>query len=236
MTGDERTNIIVEGNEIAHNNYAGYCPCWESGGIKYTQTVGLTVRNNNVHNNFGPGIWIDYDNNNVVIDANKVEANTDEGVIIEASFNVAVHDNLVKDNGLRMDPTWMQGAGIVNQSSANVDVYGNTVDGNLNGIGATQRARGRGAFGAREVANFRVYGNVIIMRGGQSGLVETTGDSTYYKSKGNRYWGNRYVLGCQEKPFIWKDPLNRASYRSLSTAEWVAAGNDPSASVSVACP
>jgi parallel beta-helix repeat protein len=236
MSGDTRANILVTDNEIARNNYAGFCPCWESGGIKYGKSINLTIQNNYVHNNNGPGIWIDYDNNNIVIDNNRVEDNTNEGIIVEASFNTVVRNNIVRRNGLKMSPTWMQGAGIVNQSSANVDVYGNTVEGNLNGIGATQRARGSGTYGVREVRNFTVHDNVVSMSTGQSGLIETTGNSTYYTSKGNLFTRNTYRIGCQAKPFVWRDPAGQAPYAGVTVTQWAKTGNDAGSAVSATCP
>ena len=47
-------NILVQGNEIAHNGFwAGVDPYWGAGGFKFTQTDGLVVRDNYSHNNNG---------------------------------------------------------------------------------------------------------------------------------------------------------------------------------------
>ena len=60
MTGTNRTNDVIDHNEISRSNYAGYCTCWEAGGVKYTLTANLTIRANFIHDNFGPvfGSWM----------------------------------------------------------------------------------------------------------------------------------------------------------------------------------
>jgi len=47
---------LVEGNEIAWNNTAGYQCLWECGGTKWAETRGLVVRGNWSHDNHGPGM------------------------------------------------------------------------------------------------------------------------------------------------------------------------------------
>ena len=175
------------------------------------------------------------DNDNVLIEGNQIDNNNNEGIIVEASFDTIVRNNLVRQNGHGMQSKWMQGAGIVDQSSANVDVYGNKVVGNLNGIGATERARGTGPFGTREVRNFTVHDNQISMNSGQSGLVETTGDASYYTSKGNRFWNNSYLIGCAGKPFVWSDPAAKAPYGNLTLLQWQGLGNDTGVAVTSSC-
>jgi Right handed beta helix region len=60
--GAEGEGSIIEGVEIAFNNYAGYDPDWEAGGTKFWETKGLVVRNSCIHHNAGPGLWTDTDN------------------------------------------------------------------------------------------------------------------------------------------------------------------------------
>jgi hypothetical protein len=67
-------DVLVEDNEIAHNNYAGYYIGWEAGGTKFVSTENLVVRNNFVHHNQGPGLWTDIDNYNVLYEYNQTTA------------------------------------------------------------------------------------------------------------------------------------------------------------------
>ena len=61
------TGILVDGNEIDHNNYAGFAYGWEAGGAKFSFTNNLVVRKNFVHDNQGPGLWTDGDNVNDLV-------------------------------------------------------------------------------------------------------------------------------------------------------------------------
>ena len=56
MTPDDG---LVEGNEIDHNNTAGFSAFWEAGGTKWAETRRLVVRGNRAHHNQGPGLWTD---------------------------------------------------------------------------------------------------------------------------------------------------------------------------------
>jgi len=59
---------LVEGNEIAFNNTAGYHTehggCWAAGGAKFVRSNHLVVRGNYVHDNLCTGLWTDIDNIN----------------------------------------------------------------------------------------------------------------------------------------------------------------------------
>ena len=48
-------NMLIANNEIDHNNTQGHRYGWEAGGSKWTNTVGLIVRNNYSHHNYGLG-------------------------------------------------------------------------------------------------------------------------------------------------------------------------------------
>ena len=53
-------SVLIENTEIAYNNYqlaAGLG--FESGGTKFVKTNGLVLRNNFVHHNKGPGLWLE---------------------------------------------------------------------------------------------------------------------------------------------------------------------------------
>ncbi|MDP1465830.1 right-handed parallel beta-helix repeat-containing protein, partial [Klebsiella pneumoniae] len=73
-------DVLIENNEIAFNNYAGYGASWEAGGTKFVRTNNLIVRGNRVHHNNGPGLWTDIDNMNSTISDNDVFYNTGAGI------------------------------------------------------------------------------------------------------------------------------------------------------------
>lgn len=228
-TGDQpRRNLLVEGNETAHNGwYAGYNMGWEGGGGKWTTGVNtLTIRNNYSHDNNGNGFWVDTNNIYVTFDGNRIEGNGGPGIAYEASFDASIRKNKIRRNGFGTGGPWMEGAGILIISSANVRVYRNVVAQNHDGIGAMERGgRTTGRFGLPETRNLYVHDNTIASAG-RTGLIEVVGDSSFYTSKNNRFLRNRYQLGCQRKPFAWKDPTGARDYGYVSASQWRAYGND----------
>ena len=115
-------NVTVEHNEISYNdtcnfqgplsnkaigwsNYntvpASYrnprcgtvTPDGNEGGFKLWQTDGVTIKDNYIHNNWGPGAWVDTDNANTTFDGNTITANDGPAIIEEISYNFSITDN-----------------------------------------------------------------------------------------------------------------------------------------------
>jgi parallel beta-helix repeat protein len=227
---------VVADNEIGFNNYAGYDPEWEAGGAKWVRSKRLVVRSNHVHDNRGPGLWTDGSSEAVLYEQNVVERNSGAGILHEISYAASLRGNVVSRNGFGSHG-WLDGAGIVLSASSSVEVYGNTVVDNRNGIGIVQTNRGRSdpRLPPHETADVYVHDNSIRMRVGHTGLVQNVGDTAYYTSRNNRFAGNRYVLGCNPTYFTWQDSTGARAYRDLSARQWVAAGNDTSGSFTKNC-
>ena len=212
-------NVLIDGNEIAFNNYQDkFNPGWEAGGTKFVETNGLIVRNNYVHDNHGPGLWTDINNINTLYEGNRVENNTMMGIFHEISYKATIRNNSVKGNGFGMN-AWLWGAGILVAASPNVEIYGNTVTGNANGIGAVQQNRGSGSFGPHLVQNLYVHDNTVTMPSGHSGIAQDTGDRSVFTSWNNRFVHNTYFLKGNSQPFAWMD-------RRITEAQWRNYGHD----------
>lgn len=225
--GDE---ILVEGNEIFFNNPdARYDMYWEAGGTKFTRTRGLVVRDNFVHHNHGPGLWTDIDNIRTLYERNRVEDNAEAGIFHEISYAAVIRNNETRRNGTHAVPAdWITGSGILVSSSSDVEVYGNTVEDNRNGITGIQRRRGAGAYGTYSLRNLHVHDNVVRSKTGVSGIA-TGGlarlyDRATYRSRNNRFEGNSYDLGENERPFRWRG--GRKTW-----GEWRRLGQDSSGKV-----
>lgn len=164
-------NILVQGNEISFNNWAGFLQDWEAGGAKFAQTNFLTVRGNNIHDNNGPGLWNDEDSVNTTYDGNTITNNAASGIQYEISYMATISNNVLRNNSSGTS-NWLWGSQILIQNSSFVAVYGNTVEinGTGNGIGIIQQNRGSGLFGPRMATNNFVYGNTIIQRQSSNGL------------------------------------------------------------------
>ena len=216
----------VEHNEIAWNNYARVCPCWEAGGAKWANGSNVTVTGNAVHDNRGPGLWTDGSESRITIARNRVERNSDAGILVEISYDARVSHNVVRRNGAP-GRGWCQEGGIVVAASPRVEVFANTVAGNRDGICLTQQDRGTDPVrGPHRLQDVDVHDNTVVMTTGHSGLIEYVQDTSYYTSRNNRFRHNTYRLGCRKGPsFIWMRPSS-PGYGELPFARWQAAGQD----------
>jgi parallel beta-helix repeat protein len=225
---------LFDHNSVTGNNYAGYDPNTEAGGAKFMQMSHLTVSNNYVANNDGPGLWTDWGNQFVTYSGNDVENNTGPGIDHEASYDAVIANNIIVGNGTHGDSSTLDDAGIMMNDSQNVEIYGNTLTGNHNGIGLTQTDRGSTVLGPLVTQNDYIHDNTIT-NSGRTGLVQWVNDSSYYTSRNNRFRANSYNLGCDPTPFVWQDPSSPASYAAISVTRWTADGEDVGGRFSVAC-
>jgi parallel beta-helix repeat protein len=222
--------IVAVGNEVAHNNTAGYNWTWEGGATKWVYTDGLIIRNNHVHHNYGMGIWIDWGLTNTLIEGNVSEDNYGEGIVMEAAASTVVRNNIVRRNG-HMHPVTgnvVYGAGILIAISPDTEVYDNVVEDNKAGITAHVDPRLLTICDAYQsgVRRTRVHENVIRQPSGiAAGLQRNdVSDASFYDPQGNRWFNNRYLLGAEAR-FWWINP-------DVQTWEqWTASGQDEGSTV-----
>ena len=80
-------------------------PDGNEGGFKLWKTDGVTIKDNYIHNNWGPGIWADTDNANTTYVGNTITGNDGEAIIVEISYNFSITGNYLADND------WVGGLG-----------------------------------------------------------------------------------------------------------------------------
>ena len=215
-------DIAIEGNEIAFNNTGGHDPYWEAGGTKFVYTTNLVVRNNYVHDNAGPGLWTDINNINTLYEGNRVIGNDGPGIFHEISYDAVIRNNTVEGNGFGFT-AWIDGAGILVSSSPNVEIYGNTVRYNNDGIAAKHGTldQADAKYGPWQLKNLWVHDNVIVMDAGQTGVVRDSNNSdpVWGPSWNNRFDYNTYTLDTGDDYYVW-DPW------IITTAQWRAFGQD----------
>jgi endo-1,4-beta-xylanase len=220
---------LVEENEIAFNNTAGYCTihggCWAAGGTKFVLTNRLVVRRNYVHHNYCGGLWTDIDNINTTYEENRIEYNYAQGIHVEISYAGVIRNNTITGN---------MGTGIMFNSSSDQDVYGNTLAGN--GVGTAdngvsthpairgdiviiQQNRGSGRHGERLSKNIYVHDNTITMAAGVTGPTKAQGNPSVF-TQNNRFQNNHYyVPDLAGSWWVWlKGPC--------TWPEWQALGQD----------
>jgi parallel beta-helix repeat protein len=211
-------SVLVEGNEIAFNNYRKTFDFGRVlGGAKFVKTRWLVVRGNYVHDNQGNGLWGDIDNINALYEGNRVENNSGAGIMHEISYDAVIRNNTAKGNGY--DRGWVTGAGILISASANVEVYGNTVLDNKQGIVGIQQNRIKnGVNYSSNLKNLYVHHNTVRVKvGGVTGIGSVS--TLTFTSRNNRFVANSYDLGSDPKVWTWM-----SSKRTKS--EWQGYGND----------
>ncbi len=211
-------DVLIDGNEIAYNNTNGNDPGWEAGGTKFTNTNRLIVRGNYVHHNSGPGLWTDINNLDTLYELNTVDDNTMMGIFHEISYACIIRNNVVRRNGLAFTD-WIWGAGILVAASPDVEIYGNTLEGNADGIGAAQQDRSGdpATHGPHEIANLYVHDNDVTSASGWIGLVQDVNDVSYFSSRNNRFLANTYHVAAGDARFTWDN-------QELTLAQWQAKG------------
>jgi parallel beta-helix repeat protein len=206
--------ITVESSEIDHNNLRGFNWGWEAAGAKFTTTTRLVLRDLEVHDNKGPGLWADIGCRDTTFENNVVYGNDAPGIFYEISFDAVISGNEVYDNGFIMGD-WLWGAGILVAASSGVDVFDNVVTNNADGIAGIQQDREDNGELYR-LENLSVHDNTITMWYGQTGVVQDMGDPSVFTDRNIVFENNSYV-GAGHKAFAWND-------QDLDWAGWQATG------------
>ncbi len=205
---------LLEDNEIAYNNYRDLWN-WgnEAGGGKMWSNNGLVIRGNWSHHNHGPGIWTDHDNINIIYENNLIEDNYANGIFHEISYDAIIRNNVIRRNGFD-HAAWMWGGGIMIASSQNVEIYGNTLEDNYNGIAMTRQNRGSGEYGEWTLANNYAHNNVIINSGNTGAATDVGNNDIYYSNI--RFENNNY---SGDSGWFWMNG-------EVSWNEWLSYGHD----------
>ena len=233
MTG-AGDNPLVEGNEIAFNNTAGYHTknggCWAAGGANFVRSDHLVVRGNYVHDNYCAGLWSDIDNIHTTYEDNRIENNYAQGLFIEISYAGVIRNNVITGN---------MGTGILFNSSSDQDVHGNRLAHNGagtpdNGVAVhpanrgdiviIQQNRGAGTYGERLSKNIYIHDNTIDISAGVTGPTRAQGNSAVF-TQNNRFQNNRYTVPDLSGKW-WVGPNGPCTW-----SQWQAAGEDTSGTV-----
>jgi hypothetical protein len=114
----------------------------------------------------------------------------------------------------------VDGAGILIHDSQNAEIYGNTLEGNFNGIGGIESNRGSGKYGVYNLINLNVHDNTVVQPSGTAaGVAQVVGNNAVYTSQNNHFARDTYDLSSNPKYFRWMNG-------DRSTAEWKGYGMD----------
>jgi parallel beta-helix repeat protein len=163
LDGLDADVTTMDGPELARNHALHVACGWEAGGMKWNFGQ-VTIRNAYVHDNDCRGLWADINARGALIEHNLIEDNRAEGIFYEISQDAIIRNNQVYGNG-RAASGWYWDAGILINGSFNVEVYGNRLSGNYNGITGVQQDRPDSTPPEHLLDHVHVYDNLICATG-----------------------------------------------------------------------
>jgi hypothetical protein len=222
--------VVIEDSEIAFNNTRHLATNGDAGGTKFSDgTNGMIVRGNEVHDNYGSGLWWDGYNKNAQVYGNAIYNNRNWGIMWELSYGGAkIHDNTLVGNGI--------GDGTHNfydnvqlliscsdGSVGGIEIYENTIKGTAYPLGLLNHSvhpiRTRQVF---------VHDNVMTLRSPDTrvgaeaadGLVELFSAAAH-----NRFEANTYRVPNRSGAYwAWDGQM-------LTWRQWQALGHDRNGAV-----
>ncbi|MBR0903878.1 carbohydrate-binding domain-containing protein [Bradyrhizobium liaoningense] len=202
----DTTGLVIDGVTASENNYAGFSETWDAGGIKILTSDHVTVKNSQIADNKGVGLWFDWDNKDVLVKNNLITNNDSAGLFYEASYDATISGNNISFNNKNGYTTGYWGSDLHVTSSSNVSIERNYIASDAGqGIGIEQVTRDPGSYGAHVSFNDAVTGNTIVML--TPGLNGFLSDGPKGSSWGNILWDmNTYISDNQKSLwFTWID-------------------------------
>lgn len=230
-------NCTVENNEFSHNGYAGYNCQFECGGSKNV-TSNSTYEGNYFHDNYGsgnqaaPGLWLDINSYNNLVQSNNMSNNSGSGLFYEISCNGLIQYNLLSGNG-SVSGGWVWNSAITLSTSSSTTVNGNVISNQHTGYGlaVAEQNRGNGGFGpsgqcypgTTMLARNNAFSNNIVTLNGPgqnaAAVAQDNGDSGVF-SGNNTFTADTYNgLANTADPFVWENG-------NISSSQWRGFGND----------
>ena len=224
--------VVIEDSEIAFNNTRQLSVIGDAGGTKFSGgTRGMIVRHNDVHDNYGSGLWWDTNSRNAKVYGNRIYDNRNCGILYETSFGgTKIHHNTLTDNAMGAGTVdWMLNVQLSIASSdgsrggrGGIEIYANTIGGDAYPLGLVTHA------GRPSTKQVQVHDNVLILRAASSrvGGADASGTGEMFSpSAGNRFRANTYrVLDPSAAYWAWNG-------ETLTWAQWQALGHDGSGDV-----
>jgi parallel beta-helix repeat protein len=213
-TGTTASNILIQGNEIANNNYAEFRTDWGAAGSKVLESTGVVFRGNYVHGNKGPGFHTDTANYNAVYENNIVEDNAKEGILHEISYAATIRNNKLLRNGYTIPngTDWLFSGNLVSSTSQGVEAYCNTAEVSATGgNGLDILTQTRTSF-IPSINNYYHHNTVFFdgnsgVTGGARGEPTNSAEQNFFTA--NKFDYNTYHLpSLSYQAFAWADKNN----------------------------
>ena len=188
LDGLDGNPATFDGPELARNHTLHDSCDDEAGGMKWDEGT-ITIRNAFVHDNDCRGLWADINADHALIERNLIVHNRAEGIFYEISSDAVIRDNQIYRNAYAVDRGWYWDGGITAASSFNVEVYGNRLSGNYNGITGTQQTRTDSTPPAHLLSNYNVHDNLVCASSSHAtGVISDNG--TNFATRSITFSGN----------------------------------------------
>jgi len=224
-------NFLSENDRVQRNNWRGAIGNfldWSVGGVKQLHIHNATYRNLNACNNYAPGLWLDTDNQNILIENSILCSNYTYGVYFEASQGpLTVRNSIIANN---------QSYGVHVRNSEDVALINNIIYGNLNAqIYLTGRGNGRGVtnfetnqnYTLSPVENLLMQDNITISKTSSVPVVQTTMTSNSWTTFVNTITSASNIWYNQQSPNIFRV----SSGSTLSLQQWQSQTNQDCESI-----
>ncbi len=161
IAGTKPGMLVVENSTIDRNGSYSFTKLdggpSTSAGIKAFDSP-LTVRNSKIADNYWNGVWCDGNCEQLTVEGSTVTGNGKAGIQDEISEGPAlIRNNTIKGNGVLTGAK--NNVGLLISNSANVNAYGNTFGGNVDGYGVQVLEYPRSS--APDVKNIRIHDNIM---------------------------------------------------------------------------
>ena len=188
-------NCLVEHAESKYNNWKGYIRMWESGGGKWLYTNNSTFRHLDFSDNNGPGLWLDMDNFDNVIEQSRFDNNMGANLFLEWTTDRTLVRNNVITRG-REAETIYYGLGLLIQAANDNIVVHNTFMDNEGG-GMRIRADSRDVSTGNRYYNNLFVTNHTLNPGKKSSEISFEEHANDFnartnKGDGNVFWDRNY--------------------------------------------
>ena len=148
------------------------------GGFKLWRTDGVTIKNNYIHNNWGPGGWADTNNANTTWADNVITDNEGAAIIEEISYNFAITGNYLGRND------WVDGLNNPSFPQSAIYIAGSGSDTTFGGVPACSETA---------CARQKSYRRQSIIN---NNMLVNNGGSIFLWQDSNRYCSDGYDGSC----------------------------------------
>ena len=132
LHANQADDLVLDNLSITDSNDEHFNPAPSPGGIKITQTRGVTLKNSELLRTYGSQFWTDQSTFNINVFGNEILDGSRYGVVLEISSTATVADNIIAGNAFD---------GVLVANTDKVHIWNNTLVGNRKAIAFAQDSR-----------------------------------------------------------------------------------------------